>query len=174
MKLSIFYKYYGTLGYIAGLVLMEYVRKTDTSHVPSAGHQLQGLDHCNLLKTHVDDTAIDIEEIVTGICNTKKKKKKKKPIRLRSKSRKRLVGDNSNQSTLFFLAQNCLCLAFVFEGGVTSSSTLQYNGTYKVKNQDVYQPEGAQKDEKCMSMVMDMVDATGAGVPSLSLPYLNS
>ncbi|KAJ0231023.1 Spc97 / Spc98 family of spindle pole body [Hirschfeldia incana] len=72
-----------------GLVLMEYVRKTDTCLVPSAGHQLQGLDHCNLLKTHVDDTAIDVEEIVTGICNTKKKQKKRKPIRLTSKSRKR-------------------------------------------------------------------------------------
>ncbi|KAJ4909029.1 Spc97 / Spc98 family of spindle pole body (SBP) component [Raphanus sativus] len=73
-----------------GLVLMEYVRKTDTCLVPSAGHQLQGLDQCNLLKTHVDDTAIDIEEIVSGICNMKKKKKKKrKPIRLKNKSRKR-------------------------------------------------------------------------------------
>ncbi|KAL0732155.1 hypothetical protein Bca4012_028249 [Brassica carinata] len=74
-----------------GFVLMEYVRKTDTSLVPGAGHQLEGLDHCNLLTTtHVDDdTAIDIEEIVTGICNMKKKKKKKKPIKLRSKSRKR-------------------------------------------------------------------------------------
>lgn len=72
---------------------MEYVRKTDTCLVPSAGHQLQGLDQCNLLKTHVDDTAIDIEEIVSGICNMKKKKKKKrKPIRLKNKSRKRLVG----------------------------------------------------------------------------------
>ncbi|CAN7000015.1 unnamed protein product, partial [Brassica oleracea var. botrytis] len=75
-----------------GLVLMEYVRKKDTSLVPSAGHQLMGLDKCNLLKTHVDDTTIDIEEIVTGICKIKKKKKKRKPIRLRSKSLKRLVG----------------------------------------------------------------------------------
>uniref|UniRef100_M4CW88 Gamma-tubulin complex component n=1 Tax=Brassica campestris TaxID=3711 RepID=M4CW88_BRACM len=73
-----------------GLVLMEYVRKKDTSLVPSAVHQLMGLDKCNLLKTHVDDTTIDIEEIVTGICKMKKKKKKKKrkPIRLRSKSLK--------------------------------------------------------------------------------------
>ncbi|CAN7074591.1 unnamed protein product [Brassica oleracea var. botrytis] len=73
-----------------GLVLMEYVRKKDTSLVPSAGHQLMGLDNCTLLKTHVDDTTIDI---VTGIFNIKKKKKKKrKPIRLRSKSLKMLVG----------------------------------------------------------------------------------
>lgn len=77
---------------MTGLVLMEYVRKKDTSLVPSAGHQLMGLDKCNLLKTHVDDTTIDIEEIVTGICKIKKKKKKRKPIRLRSKSLKRLVG----------------------------------------------------------------------------------
>ncbi|KAL0683910.1 hypothetical protein Bca4012_050758 [Brassica carinata] len=71
-----------------GFVLMEYVRKKDTSLVPSAGHQLMGLDKCNLLKTHVDDTTIDIEEIVTGICKIKKKKKKRKPIRLRSSGRK--------------------------------------------------------------------------------------
>lgn len=77
---------------MTGFVLMEYVRKKDTSLVPSAGHQLMGLDKCNLLKTHVDDTTIDIEEIVTGICKIKKKKKKRKPIRLRSKSLKRLVG----------------------------------------------------------------------------------
>ncbi|KAF8050128.1 hypothetical protein N665_2038s0002 [Sinapis alba] len=73
-----------------GLVLMEYVRKMDTCLVPGAGHQLlKGLDNCNLLTTHVDDTTIDTEEIVTGICNIKKKKKKKKTFRLTSKSRKR-------------------------------------------------------------------------------------
>ncbi|KAH0938780.1 hypothetical protein HID58_006241 [Brassica napus] len=82
-----------------GLVLMEYVRKKDTSLVPSAVHQLMGLDKCNLLKTHVDDTTIDIEEIVTGICKMKKKKKKRKPIRLRSKSLKsRRVWSHSTPS----------------------------------------------------------------------------
>ncbi|CAH8356002.1 unnamed protein product [Eruca vesicaria subsp. sativa] len=72
-----------------GLVLMEHVRKKDACLDPSAGHhhQLNGLDKCNLLTINVDDTAIDIEEIVTGICDIKKKKKK--PIKLTSKSRKR-------------------------------------------------------------------------------------
>ncbi|AEE81922.1 Spc97/Spc98 family of spindle pole body (SBP) component [Arabidopsis thaliana] len=54
-----------------GLVLMEYVRKRvedDTSLAPSVVQELSLLDSCNLLKTHVDDT-VDIEEILTDICN---------------------------------------------------------------------------------------------------------
>ncbi|CAN6853606.1 unnamed protein product [Brassica oleracea] len=124
-----------------GFVLMEYVRKKDTSLVPSAGHQLMGLDKCNLLKTHVDDTTIDIEEIVTGICKIKKKKKKRKPIRLRSKSLKR--EDSSSN-----------------------------NGTYKGKKIRIFISQQEHKkmdfDEKCISMVMDMVGRNDAGVASLN------
>ncbi|CAF1915313.1 unnamed protein product [Brassica napus] len=124
-----------------GFVLMEYVRKKDTSLVPSAGHQLMGLDKCNLLKTHVDDTTIDIEEIVTGICKIKKKKKKRKPIRLRSKSLKR--EDSSSN-----------------------------NGTYKGKKIRIFISQQEHKkmdfDEKCISMVMDMVGRNDAGVTSLN------
>lgn len=70
--------------YWAGLVLIGYARKRvqdDTSLAPSVVHQLRLLDYCNLLKTHVDDT-IEIEEILTQICNNNSKKK----------ARKRLVG----------------------------------------------------------------------------------
>ncbi|CDY68700.1 BnaCnng60160D [Brassica napus] len=91
-----------------GFVLMEYVRKKDTSLVPSAGHQLMGLDKCNLLKTHVDDTTIDIEEIVTGICKIKKKKKKRKPIRLRSKSLKSCIFHS--KGIMMILYQRCFSL----------------------------------------------------------------
>ncbi|KAG7590844.1 hypothetical protein ISN44_As07g029540 [Arabidopsis suecica] len=60
-----------------GLVLMEYVRKRvqdDTCLTPSVVHQLRLLDNCNLLKTHEDDT-VDMEEILTQICDYKSKKK---------------------------------------------------------------------------------------------------
>ncbi|CAA0344084.1 hypothetical protein AtNW77_Chr1g0082691 [Arabidopsis thaliana] len=63
-----------------GLVLMEHARKrvqNDTSLAPSVVHQLRLLDNCNLLKTHVDD-AVDIEEILTQICDNKSKKKARK------------------------------------------------------------------------------------------------
>ncbi|CAA0392837.1 unnamed protein product [Arabidopsis thaliana] len=65
-----------------GLVLMEYVRKRvedDTSLAPSVVQELSLLDSCNLLKTHVDDT-VDIEEILTDICNKKSKKKTRKRL----------------------------------------------------------------------------------------------
>ncbi|CAH8277874.1 unnamed protein product [Arabidopsis lyrata] len=66
-----------------GFVLMEYVRKRvedDTSLDPSVVQQLSLLDSCNLLKTDVDDT-VDIEEILTEICNKNSKKKTRKRSR---------------------------------------------------------------------------------------------
>lgn len=63
---------------------MEYVRKRvedDTCLAPSVVDQLSLLDSCNLLKTHVDDT-IDIEAILTEICNNKSKKKSRKRLYL--------------------------------------------------------------------------------------------
>lgn len=79
MKLSIF-DLMNPVCYSAGLVLMEHARKrvqNDTSLAPSVVHQLRLLDNCNLLKTHVDD-AVDIEEILTQICDNKSKKKARK------------------------------------------------------------------------------------------------
>lgn len=73
--------------YSAGLVLMEYVRKRvqdDTCLAPSVVHQLMLLDNCNLLKTHEDDT-VDMEEILTQICENKSKKKARKRLVRESK-----------------------------------------------------------------------------------------
>ncbi|CAH8258806.1 unnamed protein product [Arabidopsis lyrata] len=70
-----------------GLVLMEYVRKRvqdDTCLAPSVVHQLMLLDNCNLLKTHEDDT-VDMEEILTQICENKSKKKARKRLVRESK-----------------------------------------------------------------------------------------
>lgn len=61
---------------------MEYVRKRvqdDTCIASSAVHQLRLLDNCNLLKTHVDET-IDIEKILTTICNKNSKRKARKRL----------------------------------------------------------------------------------------------
>ncbi|KAL1199334.1 hypothetical protein V5N11_015720 [Cardamine amara subsp. amara] len=97
-----------------GLVLMEYVRKRvhdDASLATSAVYQLRLLDNCNLLKTHVDDT-IDVEKILTEICNNNSKRK----------ARKRLVVSlNSYRKDLTVFLAKYLCFPFVFQGGGRTS-----------------------------------------------------